>query len=259
VASALIRAHLRGTRIMSICTGAYVLAEAGLLDGHRATTHWSATEELASRFPKLDVDPDALYVDEGSILTSAGVAAGLDLCLHVVRKDHGAAVAADVAWWTVIAPHREGGQAQFIPLPSRAGGSSPSDGTTEPARSWALSHLDQPISVEELAGRAAMSRRTFTRRFRSETGTTPAQWLLEQRCGRPSHCWKPHISRSSRSRRRAASATQPHCELTSEGGCAPLRPPTGALSPTGNNSSFAKFAAKAVGASSAGKAEFFTP
>ena len=181
MASALIRAHLRGTRIMSICTGAYVLAEAGLLDGHRATTHWSATEELASRFPKLDVDPDALYVDEGSILTSAGVAAGLDLSLHVVRKDHGAAVAADVAWWTVIAPHREGGQAQFIPLPSRAGGSSPSDGTTEPARSWALSHLDQPISVEELAGRAAMSRRTFTRRFRSETGTTPAQWLLEQR------------------------------------------------------------------------------
>jgi hypothetical protein len=253
VASALIRAHLRGTRIMSICTGAYVLAEAGLLDGHRATTHWSATEELASRFPKLDVDPDALYVDEGSILTSAGVAAGLDLCLHVVRKDHGAAVAADVAWWTVIAPHREGGQAQFIPLPSRAGGSSPSDGTTEPARSWALSHLDQPISVEELAGRAA---------GRLPGGSGPRlgrrrhSGCLNNGCGRPSHCWKPHISRS---RRRAASATQPHCELTSEGGCAPLRPPTGALSPTGNNSSFAKFAAKAVGASSAGKAEFFTP
>jgi AraC family transcriptional regulator, transcriptional activator FtrA len=181
VASALIRAHLRGTRIMSICTGAYVLAEAGLLDGRRATTHWSATKELASRFPKIDVDPDVLYVDEGSILTSAGVAAGLDLCLHVVRRDHGAAVAADVARWTVIAPYREGGQAQFIPLPSRAGGRSPSEGTTEPARTWALSHLDQPISVEDLADRAVMSRRTFTRRFRSETGTTPAQWLLEQR------------------------------------------------------------------------------
>jgi AraC family transcriptional activator FtrA len=181
VSSALARAHLRGARIMSICTGAFVLAEAGLLDGRRATTHWSAAELLASRFPKVTVDPDVLYVDEGSILTSAGVAAGLDLCLHVVRRDHGAAVAAEVARFTVIAPHREGGQAQFIPTPVRAAGHSPSHGTTEPARTWALGHLDQPISVDDLAERVVMSRRTFARRFRSETGTTPAQWLLEQR------------------------------------------------------------------------------
>jgi AraC family transcriptional activator FtrA len=180
-ASALAQAHQRGARIMAICTGAFVLAEAGLLDGRRATTHWFAAETLASRFPRVKVDPDVLYVDEGSVLTSAGVAAGLDLCLHVVRQDHGAAVAAEVARWTVIAPHREGGQAQFIPVPARAAGSSSSEGTTEPARTWVLSHLDQPISVEDLAGRAAMSRRTFARRFRSEAGTTPAQWLLEQR------------------------------------------------------------------------------
>ena len=180
-ASALTRAHLRGARIMSICTGAFVLAEAGLLDGRRATTHWYAAEELAKRYPEVKVDPDVLYVDEGSILTSAGVAAGLDLCLHVVRRDYGAAVAADVARWTVIAPHREGGQAQFVPLPARSAADSPPEGTTEPARTWALAHLDQPISVDDLAVRAVMSRRTFARRFRSETGTTPAQWLLEQR------------------------------------------------------------------------------
>jgi AraC family transcriptional activator FtrA len=181
VSSALARAHLRGARIMSICTGAFVLAEAGLLDGRRATTHWSAAELLASRFPKVAVDPDVLYVDEGSILTSAGVAAGLDLCLHVVRRDPGAAVAAEVARFSVIAPYREGGQAQFIPSPVRAAAHSPSYGTTEPARAWALEHLDQPISVDDLAERVVMSRRTFARRFRSETGTTPAQWLLEQR------------------------------------------------------------------------------
>ena len=181
VSSELARAHMHGARIMSICTGAFVLAEAGLLDGRRATTHWSATEALAERFPKVTVDPDVLYVDEGSILTSAGVAAGLDLCLHVVRRDHGAAAAADIARWTVIAPYREGGQAQFIPLPARTAASSPSDGTSEPARTWALAHLDQPISVDDLAEHALMSRRTFARRFRSETGVTPAQWLLEQR------------------------------------------------------------------------------
>lgn len=181
VSSELIRAHLRGARIMSICTGAFVLAEAGLLDGRRATTHWSAAEELASRFPKVVVDPDVLYVDEGSILTSAGVAAGLDLCLHVVRRDYGAAVAAEMARFIVIPPHREGGQAQFIPPPVRAARNSPPGGTTEVARTWALANLDQPMSVEDLAERVAMSRRTFARRFRSETGLTPAQWLLEQR------------------------------------------------------------------------------
>ena len=181
VTAALVQAHLRGARIMSICTGAFMLAEAGLLDGRRATTHWSSAEELSARFPKVTVDPDVLYVDEGSILTSAGVAAGLDLCLHVVRHDHGAAVAADVARWTVTAPYREGGQAQFIPPPARSAGGSAPEGTTEPARAWALAHLGQPISIDDLAKHAAMSRRTFARRFRSEAGTTPAQWLLEQR------------------------------------------------------------------------------
>jgi AraC family transcriptional regulator, transcriptional activator FtrA len=181
VGSALVQAHLRGARIMSICTGAFVLAEAGLLDGRRATTHWSAAEEFASRFPKVTVDPGVLYIDEDSILTSAGVAAGLDLCLHVVRRDYGAAAAADVARWTVIAPHREGGQAQFIPPPARAGGRESPGGMTGPARTWALAHLGQPISIDDLAGRATTSRRTFTRRFRSETGVTPSQWLLEQR------------------------------------------------------------------------------
>ncbi|MER6465068.1 GlxA family transcriptional regulator [Streptomyces sp. NPDC001288] len=179
VSEALVRAHHRGARVMSICTGAFVLAEAGLLDGRRVTTHWSAAAELAARYPKVQVDPDVLYVDEGSILTSAGVAAGLDLCLHVVRVDHGAAAAADVARWTVIAPYREGGQAQYIPLPPH--GTEPPTGTTHPARTWAMTHLDEPISVEDMAARAGMSRRSFARRFRDEMGTTPAQWLLEQR------------------------------------------------------------------------------
>ena len=179
--SALARAHQRGARIMSICTGAFMLARAGLLDGRRATTHWVAAEMLATQFPKVTVDPAVLYIDEGSVLTSAGVAAGLDLCLHVVRRDHGAAVAADVARWIVIAPHREGGQAQFIPPPAQITSGFPSEGTTEPARTWALAHLDQPVSVDDLASRALMSRRTFARRFQSENGTTPTQWLLEQR------------------------------------------------------------------------------
>lgn len=180
VSQALVQAYHRGARIMSICTGAFMLAEAGLLDGRRVTTHWSAAEELATRYPKVTVDPDVLYIDEGQILTSAGVAAGLDLCLHVVRVDHGAAVAAEVARWTVIAPYREGGQAQYIPLPAHAAEGTPT-GATHPARTWAMTHLDQPISVEDMADRAGMSRRSFARRFRDETGTTPAQWLLEQR------------------------------------------------------------------------------
>jgi AraC family transcriptional regulator, transcriptional activator FtrA len=180
-ASALARAHLRGARVMSICTGAFVLAAGGLLDGRRATTHWCAAGALASQFPEVKVDPDVLYIDEGSILTSAGVAAGLDLCLHVVRRDHGAAAAADLARWTVIAPHREGGQAQFIPPSFRTADGSSSGWTTEPARTWALCHLDQAVSVDDLAGHAVMSRRTFARRFKAETGSTPTQWLLEQR------------------------------------------------------------------------------
>lgn len=180
-AAALRRAHARGARIVSVCTGAFVLGEAGLLDGRRATTHWHSTAELARRFPAADVDPDVLYVDEGAVLTSAGVAAGLDLCLHVVRRDHGAAAAAALARRVVIAPHREGGQAQFIASPVCG---PATDGSTEAARTYALDHLDGPLPVSRLARQVSMSPRTFARRFRSETGITPARWVREQRLRR---------------------------------------------------------------------------
>jgi AraC family transcriptional activator FtrA len=178
-AAAVAAAHRRGARVMSICTGAFILAEAGLLDGRRATTHWDSTAELARRYPAVLVEPDVLYVDHGDVLTSAGVAAGLDLCLHVIRSDHGAALAAKLARRTVIAPHRGGGQRQYVPL---VGGDAPAGTTgTEPARRWALEHLGQPIGVTTLARQACMSPRTFVRRFQSETGVTPGRWLSEQR------------------------------------------------------------------------------
>jgi AraC family transcriptional regulator, transcriptional activator FtrA len=156
-----------------------VLAEAGLLDGRRATTHWGSAAELARRFPRVRVEPDVLYVDERDVLTSAGVAAGLDLCLHVIRSDHGAALAAALARRTVIAPHRDGGQTQYVP-PVRRDAPAGAAGT-EPARSWALEHLAQPIGVATLARQACMSPRTFVRRFQAETGVTPGRWLSEQR------------------------------------------------------------------------------
>ncbi|HEX3589283.1 MAG TPA: helix-turn-helix domain-containing protein [Pseudonocardiaceae bacterium] len=170
-----------GTRIASICTGAFVLAAAGLLDGARATTHWKSAEEFRRRFPEVALDPDVLYVDNGRVLTSAGEAAGIDLCLHMIRCDHGAAVANEVARSTVVPPHREGGQAQYIrhPVPD-----PPASASTGPARTWALRHLDRPITVAELADRSAMSVRTFTRRFRDEVGTSPAHWLIGQRLDR---------------------------------------------------------------------------
>jgi AraC family transcriptional activator FtrA len=164
---------------MSICTGAFVLAEAGLLDDRTATTHWGSAAELARRHPRVRVEPDVLYVDEGDVLTSAGVAAGLDLCLHVIRSDHGAALAAQLARRTVIAPHREGGQTQYIP-PVRREAPVGTAGT-EPARRWALEHLSEPIGVAALARQAGMSPRTFVRRFQVETGVTPGRWLSEQR------------------------------------------------------------------------------
>ncbi len=170
-------AHARGARVMSICTGAFVLAHAGLLDGRRATTHWSFCERLATAFPAVEVDPGVLYVDDGDVLTSAGLAAGMDLCLHVVREDAGAGAAAAVARWHVVAPHRDGGQAQFIAAPLGAGGG---DGLG-PTRAWALEHLDEPLAVADLARHALMSPRTFARRFVEETGTTPKRWLLAQR------------------------------------------------------------------------------
>jgi transcriptional regulator GlxA family with amidase domain len=155
-----------------------VLAHAGLLDGRRATTHWMYSRQFAEMFPRVRLDPGVLYVDEGSILTSAGTAAGIDLCLHMVRSDHGAAVANLYARRMVVPPHRDGGQAQFVeaPVPAAAG-----DGRLEDTMEWALRHLNRPLTVDELAARASMSPRTFARRFRAAAGTTPLRWLLLQR------------------------------------------------------------------------------
>jgi len=176
--AALQRAHRRGARLMSVCSGAFALAHAGLLDGRRATTHWMYTERLASNFASVDVDPNVLYVDEGQILTSAGTAAGIDLCLHVFRLDHGVDVANAVARRMVVPPHRNGGQAQFVEAPVQA-----DDGADALAATldWALEHLDEPLTVEVMSRRALVSPRTFARRFRAVTGTTPLQWLLRQR------------------------------------------------------------------------------
>jgi transcriptional regulator GlxA family with amidase domain len=180
VLRALRRAHGRGARIASICTGAYALAAAGLLDGRRATTHWAHAADLARRHPAVRVDPGVLFVDEGDVLTSAGVAAGIDLCLHLVRLDHGAAAANAVARRMVVAPLREGGQAQFVPAPlGDAGGAS-----LARTRAWALGRLAEPLRVDALAAHAGYSPRTFLRRFRAETGTTPLAWLHAARIGR---------------------------------------------------------------------------
>ncbi|HEY5836504.1 GlxA family transcriptional regulator [Streptomyces sp.] len=166
-----------GARIVSICTGSFLLAAAGLLDGRPATTHWSSADRFQRLFPRVKVDPDVLYVDDGDVLTSAGVAAGIDLCLHIVRRDFGTAVANSVARRTVVPPHREGGQAQYVrrPLPE------PQLASTEQARAWALDRLDRPLSLRQLAERESMSVRTFTRRFREEVGMSPGQWLTQQR------------------------------------------------------------------------------
>jgi transcriptional regulator GlxA family with amidase domain len=176
--AALRGAHARGARVASLCTGAFVLAYAGLLDGRRATTHWTSARALATRFPLVTVDEKVLYVDEGDVLTSAGSAASIDLCLHLVRKDFGSDVANAVARTLVVPPHRDGGQAQFVetPLPTHAAG----DLLVE-TLDWAQAHLGEPLSVEMLARRAAMSPRTFARRFRAVTGTTPHRWVSRQR------------------------------------------------------------------------------
>jgi transcriptional regulator GlxA family with amidase domain len=173
------RAHARGARIMSECTGAFTLAAAGLLDGRRATTHWMYAEELTRRYPKVKLDPGVLYVDDGDILTSAGTAAGIDLCLHVVRLDFGAEVATQVARRMVVPPHRDGGQAQFIGVPV-PDATITGDSFAETLE-WAQAHVDEALTVEDLARRSAMSPRTFARRFVERTGTTPRQWLLRQR------------------------------------------------------------------------------
>jgi transcriptional regulator GlxA family with amidase domain len=177
VYAALRAAHRRGARVMSICTGAFVLAGAGLLDGRAATTHWAWAELFRQRYPQVKLNPDVLFVDDGDVLTSAGVAAGIDLCLHVVRRDHGSEVANRAARRCVVPAWRDGGQSQFIERPLPALG----DATTGPTRAWALEHLDRPIDLAELAAHARMSVRTFTRRFRAETGLSPGRWLLGQR------------------------------------------------------------------------------
>lgn len=177
--SALRAAHARGARIASLCTGAFVLAAAGLLDGRTVTTHWMYADELRRRHPAVTVDERPLYVDDGDILTSAGTAAALDLCLHIVRTDFGAAVAAEVSRRMVIAPHREGGQSQYIPAPVPAR----TDGFA-PVLDWAVRHLDRPLTMAELADRAGMSLRTFGRHFADRVGVTPLAWLNQQRLAR---------------------------------------------------------------------------
>ena len=175
---AVLAAYRRGACLASICSGAFILAAAGLLDGRPATTHWLYATRLAARYPKVRVDPDVLYVDDGRILTSAGTAAGIDLCLHMVRLDYGAEIANKVARRMVVPPHRAGGQAQYVDAPVPPAPDADPLGDT---LTWALAHLDRPLSVAELARRAAMSERTFLRRFRAATGTTPHRWLLDQR------------------------------------------------------------------------------
>ncbi|MGW4768351.1 GlxA family transcriptional regulator [Nocardia sp. NPDC004278] len=166
-----------GARIVSICTGAFVTAAAGLLDGRPATTHWNVADQFRRSFPRVRLDTDVLYVDDDDVLTSAGAAAGVDLCLHLVRRDHGSAVANTVARRCVVPPWRDGGQAQYIEQPVPP---STSAGTAA-ARHWALENLQLPLTMDELAVRARMSKRTFARRFRDEVGMSPGRWLIQQR------------------------------------------------------------------------------
>jgi AraC family transcriptional regulator, transcriptional activator FtrA len=173
-------AYDRGARVMSICTGAFVLAEAGLLDGRRAATHWLYADLLARRYPAVQVDADVLYIDEGQVLTSAGKSAGTDLCLHVVRRDYGASVANEIARRLVTPPHREGGQAQYV----TAQVPQSSQDSLGAAMAWALDNLTEPITVEDLAARAHLTPRSLNRHFHQRIGTNPLSWLHEQRLRR---------------------------------------------------------------------------
>lgn len=172
-----VAAHRNGARIVSLCTGAFVLAAAGLLDGRRATTHWLHADELANRYPAVKVDPTVLYVDDGDVLTSAGTTAGIDLCLHIVRNDHGAAVANTLARRLVAPAHRSGGQAQYIEAPIAA---TPEQ-TLAPLLDWMRGHLAEPLTIRALARHANLAERTLIRRFQATTGATPIKWLTEQR------------------------------------------------------------------------------
>lgn len=176
--AALVAAHRRGAQVVGLCLGAYVLAEAGLLDGHRATTHWGFAQDFARRYPQVHVDADVLYIDDGNILTSAGTAAGIDCCLHMLRQWCGAEAANSVARRLVVPPHRQGGQAQFVeqPMPATARDSRLAD-----LIDWVRANLRHPHSLDSLAERSLMSRRTFTRHFRQLTGVTVGRWLLGER------------------------------------------------------------------------------
>ncbi|MFI6230028.1 GlxA family transcriptional regulator [Micromonospora echinospora] len=178
VLAALRRAADRGAYVFSVCSGAFVLGQAGLLDGRDCTTHWRYVDDLQERHPLARVRCNALYVQDGPLLTSAGTAAGIDACLHLVRQEHGSAVATRLARRMVVPPHRDGGQAQYVEAPIPRAPEAP---TLEPVLTWLMGHLDRPLTVEELAERAGMSPRTFARRFRAETGTTPHDWLTNQR------------------------------------------------------------------------------
>ncbi|WP_030323079.1 GlxA family transcriptional regulator [Streptomyces sp. NRRL B-3229] len=170
-------------RIVSICTGAFVLAAAGMLDGRRATTHWSLADRFRRLFPRVDLDPDVLFVEDGRILTSAGAASGVDVCLHIVRTDHGGELANWVARCCVVPPFRDGGQAQYIAQPVPEQGAA----STAATRVWALERLDEPLALAELAAHARMSLRTFARRFHDEVGLSPGRWLIQQRVARARH------------------------------------------------------------------------
>jgi transcriptional regulator GlxA family with amidase domain len=178
---ALRQAHDRGARVASICAGAYLLAAAGLLDGRQATTHWMNAVDFSHRFPSVKIDPSVLYVDNGDVLTSAGTGSAIDLCLHMVRLDHGVTVANEVARRMVVPPHRAGGQAQFARPVTRSTGANPGQEGLTAVLDWARERLDQPLTVAHLAREAHMSPRTFARQFRDAFGTSPLQWVLEQR------------------------------------------------------------------------------
>lgn len=180
----LLRAALdRGAWVLSVCSGAFALGAAGLLDGRRCTTHWMDAEELAQRYPAARVDPDVLFVEDDRVITSAGTAAGIDACLHLVRREHGVRIAGVIARRMVVPPQRDGGQAQYVerPLPASTADS------LQPLLEWALEHLEDDLDVDALAAQALLTPRTFARRFRAETGTTPASWLARQRLARAQH------------------------------------------------------------------------
>jgi AraC family transcriptional activator FtrA len=219
-------AHARGARLCSICSGVFVLAAAGVLEGRRATTHWRYVERLAAQYPGIRVEPNALYVDEGNVLTSAGSAAGLDMLLHLVRRDYGPKIANQVAQRLVIAPHREGGQAQFVPRPV----ASDERGRLSRLLDFIRAHLGQPHTLRSLAARAAMSTRTLQREFTAATGQAPYAWLVSERIARAKGCSRARGSRPRASPRASGSAAPPRCATISASVSAPHRRATGSVS-----------------------------